>query len=482
MNVTAHLAEFAAGLSYSKLEPDLREQPRMFLLDTVAVALGACDFFRRNGDRLLERYVAAEAVPGPSTVLGYGRRTIPTLAAFANGTLAEALDFQDSQMDVLTHNGTPIVPAVIAIAQVLSAPWRKIATAMIAGYETHTRLLRTIQPGHWYRGFQGLGTFGTCGAAVAIGQLFGFDAKHMKAAIGAAGAIMPVSGSDNVFKAYTMKSCIPGQAARCGISAAYLAKAGFEGVPLEGDPPEFNAPLRILSDGNPRLELALEDLGEVWHTRRVCYKPYPIGHLIIGPVEIILDILKERRINPANVEKIDIVTYKHAVKRTGKYSSPQSTYIDAHFSIPYCVAVALMDGQLTPRQLWKQRVGDPKVHELAARVVLTEDPEMSAAYPKKWPVTLTLHLRSGEKIRRHLDEVKWSPERLPTWQELVEKFRMLADPLIGARKATRAVDMIAGFRPSDTLSALMPLLVAEAPSKRMAEKSSRASKSVKTRK
>jgi hypothetical protein len=97
-------------------------------------------------------------------------------------------------------------------------------------------------------------------------------------------------------------------------------------------------------------------------------------------------------------------------------------------------------------------------------------------------VTLTLHLRSGEKIRRHLDEVKWSPERLPTWQELVEKFRMLADPLIGARKATRAVDMIAGFRPSDTLSALMPLLVAEAPSKRMAEKSSRASKSVKTRK
>ena len=101
----------------------------------ISVALGACDFFKRNGDQLVERYVAAEAVPGPCTVLGYGTKTIPTLAAFANGTLAEALDFQDSQMDVLTHNGTPIIPAVIAMAEKLSAPWRNIATAIIAGYE-----------------------------------------------------------------------------------------------------------------------------------------------------------------------------------------------------------------------------------------------------------------------------------------------------------------------------------------------------------
>ena len=164
------------------------------------------------------------------------------------------------------------------------------------------------------------------------------------------------------------------------------------------------------------------------------------------------------------------MTYGHAVKRTGKYSSPQSTFIDAHFSIPYCVAVALTDGQLTPKQLWKNRVRDPKVHELASRVVLVEDPSMSALYPKKWPVTLTMHLRSGEKITRHLDEVKWSPERLPSWQELVDKFRMLADPLIGGRRAERAVDIIATLKPNDTLTRLIPLLCATAPPKRAGKK------------
>jgi 2-methylcitrate dehydratase PrpD len=458
MTVTTQLGTFAANLSFADLPVDVQDQPRFFLLDCLAVALGAVDFFRHNDDRLVERYLAASAPDGPSTVIGYGTRTIPTVAAFANGTLAESLDFQDSNMDILTHNGTPIIPAVLAVAEQRGAAWRDIATAIVAGYETHTRLLWAVQPGHWYRGFQGLGTFGTCGAAVAVGKLLGLDAAQMIGALGAAGAIMPVSSSDNVFKAYSMKACIPGQAASCGITAAYLAQAGFRGVPLEGEPPRFHAPLRTLADGEPQLDLVVDGLGARWHTRRVCYKPYPVGHLIVGPVEIILDMLKQRPIAWQDVEAIDIVTYQHAIFRTGKYSTPESSYIDAHFSIPFCVAVALMDGQLTPRQLWQERVRDPRVHELAARVVLVEDPEMSKAYPKQWPVQLTVRLRNGETITRRVDEVKWSPERLPSWAELVEKFRMLADPLLGEARAKQAVEMVASLGAGDGLGPLLSLL------------------------
>ncbi len=209
-----------------------------------------------------------------------------------------------------------------------------------------------------------------------------------------------------------------------------------------------------------RLPLTLRGLGEEWHCRRVCYKPYPVGHLIIGPVEIILDMLKQSPIAWQDVEAVDIVTYDHAIFRTGKYSTPDSTYIDAHFSIPFCVAVALMDGQLTPRQLWPERVRDPRVHELASRVTLTEDPAMSAAYPKQWPVQLTLRLRNGQRITQRVDEVKWSPERLPSWDELADKFHLLADPLLGKARADEAVARIAGFSPRDPVSQLIPLLVA----------------------
>jgi 2-methylcitrate dehydratase PrpD len=458
MDVTARLAEFAAGLSYDTLPDDVREQPRMFLLDCIAVALGAFDFFLSNDDRLMERYLAIAAPPGPATVIGHGVRTTPTVAAFANATLAESLDFQDSNMDILTHNGAPIIPAALAVAEKLASPWRDVATAMIAGYEVHTRLLWALQPGHWYRGFQGLGTFGTCGAATGVGRLFGFDAATLRRALTAAGVIMPVSSSDNVFRAYTMKACIPGQASSCGITAAELAQAGYEGVALEGDAPRYHAPLHTLSDGGPKLDLVVEGLGTLWHCRRVCYKPYPAGHLIIGPVELILDILAERRLNWEEVAGVDIVTYNHAIFRCGKYSTPDSTYIDAHFSIPFCVAVALMDGELTPRQLWKERLLDPRVHELASRVTLVEDLAMSKAYPAKWPVQLTVRLRSGEQITRRVDEVKWSPERLPSWDEISTKFRMLAEPVLGVRRAAQVVALVAGIEPDDKLGPLLSML------------------------
>lgn len=456
--VTTQLAAFTAGLRYHTIPQDVRERARMFLLDFLGVTLGAAAFLARIGDRRLVRYVEATAPRGNCTFLGTGVRTTPTGAAFANGTLGEVLDFGDSHMDVITHNGTAVVPAALAVGEQVDATWGQVATAIIAGYEIHSRLLATVQSGHWYRGFQGHGTFGTCAAAVTASKLRGFDARRIKQALGVAGCIMPVSASDNVFKAYTVKACIPGQAASCGVEATDLAAAGFDGVPLEGEEPRFHAPLHTLSDGGPRLQRALDGLNEYWYSRRVSFKPYPVGHLIVGPVEIVIEMVKSRAFEWRDVERVDTVTYKHAVFRTGKYASPDSSYIDAHFSIPYCVAVALIDGELTPRQLWNDRVRDPVVHELASRVFLREDPAMSAAYPEKWPVEISVKLRNGSVVTRRLDEVKWSPERPPDFEEIAGKFRMCAAPHLGDARTEQAIEMIQQLRRGDRVRPLLAVL------------------------
>ena len=458
MDVTQQLARFAASLHYNTIAADVRERARLFLLDFLGVTLAAADFLERIDDRRLERYVEATTSRGDCTYLGSGARISAAAAAFANGTLGEVLDFGDSQMDVITHNGTPIVPVALAVGEQADATWGQVATAIIAGYEIHSRLLATVQSGHWYRGFQGHGTFGTCGAATTASKLRGFDARRIKQALGIAGCIMPVSASDNVFKAYTVKACIPGQAASCGVQAADLAAAGFDGVPLEGEEPRFHAPLHTLSDGGPDLARAIEGLGAYWYSRRVSFKPYPVGHLIVGPVEIALEMVKARAFDWRDIQRVDIATYKHAVFRTGKYASPDNSYIDAHFSIPYCVAVALIDGELTPRQLWNDRVRDPVVHELASRVVLREDPAMSAAYPAKWPVEISVKLRNGAAVTRHLDEVKWSPERPPDFEAIAGKFRMCASPQIGEARTEQAIAMIGEFRRSDRVRPLLALL------------------------
>jgi len=83
---------------------------------------------------------------------------------------------------------------------------------------------------------------------------------------------------------------------------------------------------------------------------------------------------------------------------------------------------------------------------------------MSKAYPAKWPVQLTVRLRSGEQITRRVDEVKWSPERLPSWDEISTKFRMLAEPVLGVRRAAQVVALVAGIEPDDKLGPLLSML------------------------
>jgi 2-methylcitrate dehydratase PrpD len=459
MTVTAELARFAASLRYEDLPEDLVERMRKALLDGLAIMLGAADFGRVNGDRELTTYLDDTAPSGASTVVGFGRRTTPMMAAFANGSLCEVLDYQDCNLTARIHNGSAVTPAVLALAEASGASGRDVLTAMLAGFEVGTRLGHAVQPAHWHRGFQMTGTFGTSGAAAAAGRLLGLSAEAMASALGVSGFIMPVSNGDNVFKGHSVKPVHGGQPALCGISSAYLAKAGYGAGPLEGEEPRHHAALRILGDGNPDIERAVAGLGETWATRELAFKPYPIGLLIIGPVEVILDQLTQHRRDHGEVAAIEVRSYHDAWKFTGeKYTTTESNFVDAHLSIPYCIAAALMDGTMTPRQFDKKRLCDPAVHALARRVTVAEDDEMSARYPHEWPVEVTLVMSGGERLRGAVDQVKWSPRRPPSWDDLAAKFAGLAEPVIGSAKVGQAIDFVAAVDRADTIGPLMDIV------------------------
>ena len=459
IDVTPRLASFAAGLSYEALPSDVVDRGRMFVLDGAAVMVAAARYARENDDRMLASYLNAVAPPdGPSTVVGHGIRTSPMMAAFANGCMMEVLDYSDSNLGNLTHNGTPVLPAALAVAEHVGAPWGDLCTAIVAGYEVHTRLLTTVQPGHWYRGFQSAGTFGTSGAATAAGRLLGLDEDGIAAALGVSGFIMPVSNGDNEFRGHSAKPVHGGQGAACGVSSAFLAQSGYRAGPLEGEPPRYHAALHILSDG-PDLARALDGFGEKWHSRDVSFKPYPLGHLIVGPVEAVLDLLAEAPIEADEVESVEIATYRAAVHGCGeKYSTPESNYVDCHFSMPFCVAATLIEKEMTPRQLRNDFIADPKVHELASRVVVTEDLGMSTRFPAEWPLELVVRMRDGTVRSRRIDRVKWSDSRPPAWDDLEEKFLGEVSPVLGEAKARSAADLIAGLEGGESIAPLMDLL------------------------
>lgn len=456
MNVTVQLAQFAADLRLDEAPEDLRARMRMALLDALAIMLGAVRFARVNADVELAAYLDDTAPPGPATVVGTARRTSPMMAAFANGTLCEVLDSQDCNLTARIHNGAAVTPAALALAEAHEASGKELLAAMLAGFEIGTRLGHAVQPAHWNAGFQITGTYNTCGAAAAAGRILGLDRDAMAAALGAAGFIMPVTHGDNVFKGHSVKPIHGGQPALCGISAAFLAKAGYRAGPLEGEPPRHHAALRILGEPAPAVDRVVDGLGERWTTRELAFKPYPIGLLIIGPVEIVLDLLADRRPDPDQIESVRVRTYEAAHKFTGgKYTTVDSNFVDAHLSIPFCLAAALTDGEMTTRQLTAERLRDPRLHELARRVTVSEDVAMTARFPHEWPVEITITLRDGTTLGGRVDQVKWSPRRPPSWDELAHKFTAMAEPVIGAARTRLVIELVEG---ADELASVRPLM------------------------
>ena len=454
MAITARLARFAAELRYRDAPEDLHRRMKMALLDALGIMLGAAHFARVNGHRELLGYLNATAPPGPCAVVGHDLRTTPMMAAFANGTLSEVLDCMDCNLTARIHNGAAVTPTVLALAESNGASGRDVLAAMLVGFEIGTRLGHAVQPAHWHAGFQITGTFNTCAAAAAAGRMLGLDTDAMEGALGTSGFIMPVSHGDMIFRGHSVKPIHGGQPALCGIEAAFLARAGYRAGPLEGEPPRYHAPLRILGENEPDLDRAVEGLGETWTTRELAFKPYPVGLLIIGPVEIVLDQLADRRIGSEEIRSVVVRSYEAACMFTGKYTTVESNYVDAHLSIPFCLAAALTDGEMTVRQLTTERLRDPALHALASRIAMIEDKAMTERFPHEWPVNMAITMNDGTIHEGRVDQVKWSPRRPPSWDDIAEKFVTLGAPVIGS-DAHRVVEEVARVESLDTIAPLM---------------------------
>jgi 2-methylcitrate dehydratase PrpD len=459
IDVTRRLAAFCAQLTFDQLPDVVRDRAAMFLLDAVGVMLGAVPFNRHNHQSALERFLAANAPPGPASVLGLGLRTTPMLAAFANGTHSEVLDFQDTDMSARIHNGVTVIPAALAIAQSTRVTGRQLVAAIVAGYEVGSRLSHVVQPTHWYRGFQATGTFGTSAAAATAAKLLGLDEDGIAQALGASGLIMPVTNSDNVFRGHDIKPVHGGQPAMCGVEAALLAQAGFHAALLEGEPPRNQGVLNMLGSDQPDFGAAVGELGNEWRALGTAFKAFPVGLVSIGPIELCLAMRARHGLRAEDVAAIDVATYKDAAIYTGqKYTTVASNHVDCYLSMPYCLAVATIDGEMTPRQLLHTRTIDQRIHDFSRRVRVTEDPAMSARYPGEFPLSMTITLHDGRQLHETLDQFSGSSARPPTWETLTAKFMSLATEVIGHDNATRACAMMRAIADEDDIMSLMPLI------------------------
>jgi 2-methylcitrate dehydratase PrpD len=434
------LADELVATCARPLAPDVEERAVDLLRDYVGVTLGGAG---EPSSVTLRRGLEQLGTSGAATVIGTGTLLAPIHAALANGAAAHALEMDDTHQGGSIHLGASVFSAALAAAELHGASGGRVLRAACAGYEVAARLAMALDPAaHYARGFHPTGTCGAFGAAAAAALVAGLDARQLADALGIAGSQAAGSMEFLADGAWT-KRLHPGWAASAGLHAAALAAAGFRAprTIFEG---RFGT-LHGYSDGASAAPLAGRAGGELMRTS---VKPHACCRYAQGPIDAVLALRRQHGLRPEVIARVDvglvsagfaIVCEPLDVKRR-----PRSV-VDAQFSLPFSVAVALVTGAASPDEYVPARFADPEVRRLMDVVEPHRDAALDARYPHVWPAWVRLTLADGTVHEARVDHPRGDPENFPTRAELGEKFRRLAARALDEPALLRLEAALDGF-------------------------------------
>jgi 2-methylcitrate dehydratase PrpD len=400
---TATLATFAVETKSADIPPAAIEAAKRVILDTVGVALAASS--RHIGHVITDHAAANPGSPATATILGSGGKKVsPPMAALANGTLANALDYDEGG-----HLATHVLPAALATAEHHNHSGRELVEAFIVGFECGSRLTQVIDfkrrqnGGPTHRGWWHVGLVGPIAAAFAVGRLRGLNRAEMATAVG----IATCGGGGFRRNMGTMaKALHSGNAARDGIQAVDLAKLGFT-----SDPQILEAPLGFIaaicpSEDDRNEAAVLEKLGKPYMLegpQRI--KKYPVCNPAHPIIDAALRLHDQKSFTVDQIEAVDADLHTFSLLRPEPWDEES-----AGFSGAYAIAVALIHGQVGLDQVTDAVVHDAGVKALMAKI---------RHNPQKQNETVTVRLKGGKAVAVDVHEVK----RHTTAEGISAKFR-----------------------------------------------------------
>jgi 2-methylcitrate dehydratase PrpD len=322
-----------------------------------------------------------------------------------------------------------VFPAILALGEWKKSSGKEFIAAFIAGFEAECRIATIVYPEHYLAGWHATGTIGHFGATAACANLLGLSPSQTIYALGIAGT--QSSGLKQVFG--TM--CKPfhaGKAAMNGLLAALLAEKGFTSSTdmLEGEK-GFSKVLSTRSDPAK----ALEQLGEDYAIREVVFKRHASCFETHPAIDAILTLKEEYGLTADQVDSIHLTAFTIACDIAGK-PTPQ-TGLEGKFSLAFCVALALGDGNTGEPSFKDEKVRDPRLIALRDKVKIEPDSNLSPSRAKIKIVT-----KDGRILEKFMDTLDLGKDREKMRQALMRKFRDLSAPILGQEKTEKLISAI----------------------------------------
>jgi 2-methylcitrate dehydratase PrpD len=442
--LSSDLAAWASRLRFEDLPADVVEATKLRVLDVIGLSLAGAEtpFGKSTRDAIV-----AMSPPGPCRILGFGDRVGVTSAAFANGALSQALEYDDTHNESIVHMSSPAVAAALALSEFSAVTGRDLITAIALGNEISCRV-GSVSSGELHkRGFHPTGLFATFGAAYLAAKLLGLDQQAMARAAGIAGSFAAgllecwVDGTQTKF-------LHPGWSAQSGITAAMLARSGVTGPAqvFEGRWGLFASHVQDPAAHRDfaRINAGLgANLGSHWESRNSSFKPFPAAHVIHPYISAAIRLRGKHAIQPADVENVDCLVTGFIVsivcEPIAEKHAPAS---DSHgrVSLQYSVAEALFFGELGKHAYSDQSRRSPEILALARKVRYHVDPDYPG--PGRFKGAVTVTLKDGRQFTEVEEYNRGSAENPMTYQELRAKFDDNASEFLSADASDTVADAI----------------------------------------
>ncbi|MFC1914385.1 MmgE/PrpD family protein [Chloroflexota bacterium] len=411
------LAKCYAGLKYDDIPPEIVDVAKNSILDTLGVIVGGSGV--TPGIKELVGLITEAGGKEESGILGFGNRVPAWEAAFCNGAMAHCLDYDDMSDRCEAHPSTSVVPAVMALAERKgNVAGKDLISAVVLGDDLVCRLgLSTPNDHTWHR----TPLFGYLAAAMSCSKLLGFDEKQYVGALGTAFTQTATTMEVGFSMGSDLRGMYAGFSARGGVMAALMSSIGIAGPAqsLEGKAGFFN----VYFGGNYDRKTLLDGLGKKFETYDIAFKVWPACRGTHAYIEAALLLQNEHNLRPENIAEVlaHVKDFGESLFTPLEGRRRPTSVLDAKFSIPFSLAVALTKNRVAIQDLTPEGLKDTAVLAMAQKINYQRDPKIVAM--KGFPGQVDIKTKQGETFSKLIEFPRGNPENPTAKEDIEAKFK-----------------------------------------------------------
>ena len=441
-SISRQIAEFAVSLKFADLPDEVVNEVKRYMYDSIGCAYGG--YHTKDLNIIRDIYIDIGG-KSDATVLGFGDKLPAVNATLINSLMVRALDFNDIYWKDDPSHPSDIIPAAWAVGELVNTNMKDVIVAIVLAYEFEQRLCLFAKPGvrerKWHHA-----TLTQFVSPIVAGKLLGLTVDEMVHAIGISGCHNHTIGCPTAGKLTMMKNTVDPMAVQSGVFAALMAQKGFSGTEKVFEGKEgfmdafigWNAKDESLkptdmegrdgvSSWSWDIDALVGGLGDSYKIMECGMKAFPTEALTHTHLSCVLNAMIGNNLEYSDVKEVKVTCFAQAYDilfDPTKYR-PESRETADH-SLPYCMAVAMVDKKITTDSFSDEKLNDPRIYEVIDKIIGEPSQEFEKMFPAKQPSRVVVTTNDGRMFEEYLEYPKGDPREPMTMDDLENKFNSLA--------------------------------------------------------